>query len=105
MIQPVTLKHGKPLLVAVPGEIHDRGLQLRQVRHALRHDGILSISELIFDPHFQSRDSILKLSDATGFHEKRSPVRGSPLRYIWKKNDEGLICLCSAFLSSNTIVM
>ena len=36
----------------------------------LKPGGILSVTEIIFDPHFQSRDTVLRLAGAVGFREK-----------------------------------
>jgi len=58
------------LLVTVLGEIPDRDAALREVFVALKPGGILSITEIVFDPHFQSRDTVLRLAGAVGFREK-----------------------------------
>lgn len=57
-------------LVTVLGEIPDRQGALEEIYGALKPRGILSITEIIFDPHYQSRTSILKLASAVGFREK-----------------------------------
>jgi SAM-dependent methyltransferase len=59
-----------PLLVTVLGEIPDREAALREVFAALKPGGMLSVTETIFDPHFQRRDTVLRLADAVGFREK-----------------------------------
>lgn len=58
------------LLVTVLGEIPDRESALLEIHRVLKQDGILSITEIIFDPHYQSRSSIRKLAERTGFREK-----------------------------------
>jgi ubiquinone/menaquinone biosynthesis C-methylase UbiE len=60
----------RALLVTVLGEIPDREAALREVFAALKPGGMLSVTETIFDPHFQRRDMVLRLADAVGFREK-----------------------------------
>jgi ubiquinone/menaquinone biosynthesis C-methylase UbiE len=60
----------RALLVTVLGEIPDREAALREVFAALKPGGTLSVTETIFDPHFQRRDTVLRLADAVGFREK-----------------------------------
>lgn len=60
----------RALLVTVVGEIPDRKSALAEIFRALKPGGILSVTELIFDPHYQSRKTILKLTAETGFREK-----------------------------------
>jgi ubiquinone/menaquinone biosynthesis C-methylase UbiE len=63
-------RYDRILLVAVLGEIPDRGAALGEIFYALVPGGILSISEIIADPHYQSHDAILKLALPLGFHER-----------------------------------
>ncbi len=68
------LEHGqydRALLVTVLGEIQDRERALKEIYAALKPGGVLSVTELIFDPHFQRRDTILRLAGAAGFREKK----------------------------------
>lgn len=58
------------LLVTVLGEIPDRESALQEIHRALKRDGILSVTEIIFDPHYQGRSTILKLAGLVGFREK-----------------------------------
>jgi len=60
----------RALLVTVLGEIPDRGAALKEIFAALKSGGILSVTEIIFDPHFQSRGAVMRLADAVGFKEK-----------------------------------
>ncbi len=60
----------RALLVTVLGEIPDREGALQQIYDALRPGGILSVTEIIFDPHFQSRATVMRLGKAAGFQEK-----------------------------------
>lgn len=60
----------RALLVTVLGEISDRKRALKEIFDALQPGGILSVTEIIFDPHFQGRYTVLSLSGAAGFREK-----------------------------------
>jgi len=60
----------RALLVTVLGEVPDREAALKEIFDALKPGGILSVTEIIFDPHFQSRDTVLRLAGAVGFREK-----------------------------------
>ncbi|MFW5856868.1 MAG: class I SAM-dependent methyltransferase [Planctomycetota bacterium] len=59
----------RAVLVTVLYEIPDRAAALAEIREALRPDGILSVTEVIFDPHFQRRSTVLRLAEATGLRE------------------------------------
>ncbi len=63
-------RYERAVLVAVLGEIPDRQSALREIHRALKPDGVLSISEIIMDPHYQSRTTILRLASTVGFQEK-----------------------------------
>ena len=58
------------ILVTVLGEIPDRESAFREIHRALKSDGMLSITEIIVDPHYQSRGAILRLASSVGFREK-----------------------------------
>ncbi len=58
-------------LATVLGEIPDQRAALRELFGALRGGGVLAITELIADPHFQSRRHVIGLAEAVGFREKR----------------------------------
>ena len=57
------------LLVTVLGEIPDRERALREIFYALKPGGLLSVTEIIFDPHFQSRQTVARLARSVGFRE------------------------------------
>ena len=57
------------LLVTVLGEIPDPNAALLEIYDALVPGGILSITELVFDPHFQTRSTVTRLTTAVGFRE------------------------------------
>jgi ubiquinone/menaquinone biosynthesis C-methylase UbiE len=60
----------RALLVTVLGEIPDKASALKEIYHALKPGGNLSVTEVIFDPHFQVREAVLKIAGAAGFKEK-----------------------------------
>lgn len=67
------LDHGKfdrVLLVTVLGEIPNREAALKETFDALKPGGILSVTETIFDPHFQRDSTVLQLASRVGFREK-----------------------------------
>jgi ubiquinone/menaquinone biosynthesis C-methylase UbiE len=67
------LEHGhydRVLMVTVLGEIPNRETALKEIFDALKPGGILSVTEVIFDPHFQRQGTVRRLAKATGFHEK-----------------------------------
>lgn len=54
-------------LVTTLGEIPDRAAALAQFFRALKSGGILSISEMLPDPHYQSKHTVKGLAEAAGF--------------------------------------
>jgi ubiquinone/menaquinone biosynthesis C-methylase UbiE len=72
-IGPGTLgreRYDRAVLVTVLGEIPDRQAALAELYRILKPGGILSITEIIFDPHYQGRSSVVALATAAGFREK-----------------------------------
>jgi ubiquinone/menaquinone biosynthesis C-methylase UbiE len=61
----------RALLVAVLGEIPNQQAALQEIFDALKPGGILSVTEVIFDPHFQSHGKVTRLAEAVGFREHR----------------------------------
>jgi SAM-dependent methyltransferase len=59
----------RAVLVTVLGEIPNREAALKEIYDALKPGGILSVTELIFDPHYQSRKTITRLAGPIGFQE------------------------------------
>ena len=49
------------------GEIPDRAAVLAQCHRALKPGGVLSITEMIPDPHYQSRTTVKRLAEEAGF--------------------------------------
>lgn len=54
-------------LCTVLGEIPDRQAALRQCFRALNPGGVLSITEILPDPHYQSRGTVQRLAVEAGF--------------------------------------
>jgi ubiquinone/menaquinone biosynthesis C-methylase UbiE len=61
-------------LCAALGEIPDRSAALAQCFRALKPRGVLSITEMFGDPHYQSRSTLERLTQAAGF--RTQSVRG-----------------------------
>jgi len=61
--------YDRALLVTVLGEIPEQEAALKEIYETLKEDGILSVTEVIFDPHFQSRSSVQRVAREVGFRE------------------------------------
>jgi ubiquinone/menaquinone biosynthesis C-methylase UbiE len=61
-------------LCAVLGEIPDRAAALAQCYRALKPRGVLSISEMFGDPHYQTQSVVRRLAEEAGFRFRS--VRG-----------------------------
>jgi ubiquinone/menaquinone biosynthesis C-methylase UbiE len=55
------------LLVTVLGEIPDRESAMKEIFDSLKCDGILSVTEIILDPHYQRRSDIIRFAKNVGF--------------------------------------
>jgi predicted methyltransferase len=44
-------------------------IEASEIFEALKPGGILSVTEVVFDPHFQGRSSVRELAAAVGFKE------------------------------------
>lgn len=69
----------RAVLATVLGELPDKPAALREVFASLRSGGVLAITEVIADPHFQSRGTALALAQGAGFRLKQ--MTGGPLSY------------------------
>lgn len=58
------------LLVNVLGEIPNQQAAFTEIFNVLKPGGILTVTETIFDPHFQKKENVLNLAHKTGFQEK-----------------------------------
>jgi ubiquinone/menaquinone biosynthesis C-methylase UbiE len=76
---PETNSFDRAWLVTVLGEIPDRLAALRNLHQLLKAGGVLSITEIMGDPHYQRRQNVLDLAQEAGF----TPTEfwGSPLSY------------------------
>ena len=54
-------------LVTTLGEIPDRAAALAESYRALKAGGILSVTEIVGDPHYQSQATVRRLAGAAGF--------------------------------------
>jgi ubiquinone/menaquinone biosynthesis C-methylase UbiE len=61
----------RALLVTVLGEIPNREAALRSIFNALKPGGVLSITEIFPDPHYQTRKTVRRLAEAAGFRLRR----------------------------------
>ncbi len=64
------------VLVTVLGEIPDRQAAMNELAASLKPEGLLSITELVFDPHFQRRGTVTALAAAAGLREVAFHGRG-----------------------------
>ena len=69
----------RAVLVTVLGEIPNQKSAMQELFDSIRPGGILSVTEIIFDPHFQSRNSVTQVAQSVGFCEKA--FFGSQLAY------------------------
>lgn len=70
----------KALMVTVLGEIPDQKKGILELFDSLNPGGILSITEVIFDPHFQTRSNVLSLAVEVGFTE--AAFFGNKIAYV-----------------------
>ncbi len=62
----------RALLVAVLGEIPQQESALREIHDALKPGGVLSVTEVFPDPHYQSRRTVRRLAEKVGFQSGES---------------------------------
>ena len=67
------------LLVTVLGEIPDKGAAIKEIFESLKSGGLLSITEVIADPHFQTRKKVLEVVSSVDF--KETGFFGNPISY------------------------
>lgn len=65
-------RYDRAFLVTVLGEIPDREAALGEIFAALKPGGVLSITEVLPDPHYQTRAGIGRLAAAAGFVPRES---------------------------------
>lgn len=62
--------YDRALLVTVLGEIPDQKAALAEIFESLKPGGVLSVTEVIADPHFQRRASVTEAAASVGFVEQ-----------------------------------
>ena len=62
--------YDRVLLATVLGEIPDRKAAMKVIFDSLKPGGILSVTEVIADPHFQRRASVIRTAGSVGFAQK-----------------------------------
>ena len=67
----------RAFLVTVLGEVREPVAALSSIRTLLKPDGVLSITEMIIDPDYLTRDRVRDLAERAGFVVDR--VVGSPI--------------------------
>jgi ubiquinone/menaquinone biosynthesis C-methylase UbiE len=60
----------RALMVTVLGEIPDQEMAMKEVFASLKPGGLLSVTETVCDPHFQSRRKVTRIAGAAGFKEE-----------------------------------
>ena len=65
-------KFDRAIMVTVLGEIPDRLAALREIHDALKPGGLLSITEVLPDPHYQSRRAVRRMAEEVGFQVKEA---------------------------------
>ena len=63
-------QYDRVLLVTVLGEIPDKKIFAKEIIDSLKSGGLLSVTETIADPHFQSRKAVTDVVKEAGFTEK-----------------------------------
>ncbi len=63
-------RYDRALLVTVLGEIPDPKAVLAEIFDSLKPGGILSVTEVIADPHFLRRDRVRSAANSVGFVER-----------------------------------
>ena len=63
-------QYDRVLLSTVLGEVPNRQSALREIYCALKPAGILSVTEIVMDPHYLTRGAIVRLAGSAGFREK-----------------------------------
>lgn len=78
----------RALLVTVLGEIPNRETALRHIFSALKPGGLLSITEVFPDPHYQPHNVVCRLAEAVGFQLDSQYGNWSAFTLNFKKPDD-----------------
>lgn len=62
----------RAFLTTVLGEIPNRERALKEIYDALKPGGMLSVTEVLIDPHYQSRATVQRLVMRAGFRLERA---------------------------------
>jgi len=62
----------RALLVTVLGEIPDRVAALQEIRESLKPGGMLSVTEVFPDPHYQRRETVRRLAQQAGLEVRET---------------------------------
>jgi hypothetical protein len=62
--------YDRALLVTVLGEIPDQISAMKAIFDGLKPGDVLSVAEVIADPHFQRRNNVSRAATSAGFVEK-----------------------------------
>lgn len=62
----------RAFLVAVLGEIPNRQQALKEIADSLKAEGIVSITEIVADPHFHTRHTLREMAKKAGLEEIQS---------------------------------
>lgn len=84
-----SIQADRAVLVTVLGEIREQEAALQEIYDALKPGGMLSVTEIIFDPDFQKRDKVSQLAHAVGFKEKEFIGNRIAYTLILEKPDNG----------------
>ena len=74
----------RAIMVTVLGEIPDKIAALKEVHNSLKPGGILSVTEVLPDPHYQSKAAVRRMAKEVGFEveEAYSGLRSFTLNLI-----------------------
>lgn len=61
----------RAVLVTVLGELENPEAALRDIFEMMKAGGVLAVTEVIADPHFQNQKTVRALAAAAGFREKK----------------------------------
>lgn len=75
----------RAVLVTVLGEIPDRETAFKEIFNVLKPGGVLTVTETIFDPHFQKRETVLKHANKVGLREKDFFGNGAAFSLLLEK--------------------
>lgn len=82
-------RYDRAVLVTVLGEIPDRASALRELYDTLKPGGILSITETVFDPHYQRGRTVTRLAEEAGFRVKARYGNRLAYNLSFEKPDAG----------------